>query len=105
MEKGLYTIKQLNVKTIMKRAMSIINYDVLWDRISNFARKAGQVSTRPVLILNINTVVSGTAYRHSGCQETAVHWLDRRNRLAFSHVSEGVQEHYARNGGKGGCHS
>ena len=54
---------------------------------------------------NINTVVAGTAYRHSGCQETAVHWLDRRNRLAFSHVSEGVQEHYARNGGKGGCHS
>lgn len=51
MEKGLYTIKQLNVKTIMKRAMSIINYDVLWDRISNFARKAGRVSTRPVLIL------------------------------------------------------
>ena len=35
----------------MKRAMSIINYDVLWDRISNFARKAGRVSTRPVLIL------------------------------------------------------
>ena len=30
---------------------SIINYDVLWDRISNFARKAGRVSTRPVLIL------------------------------------------------------
>ena len=30
---------------------SIINYDVLWDRISNFARKAGRVSTKPVLIL------------------------------------------------------
>ena len=30
---------------------SIINYDVLWDRISNFARKTGRVSTRPVLIL------------------------------------------------------
>ena len=30
---------------------SIINYEVLWDRISNFARKAGRVSTRPVLIL------------------------------------------------------
>ena len=30
---------------------SIINYDVLWDSISNFARKAGRVSTRPVLIL------------------------------------------------------
>lgn len=30
---------------------SIINYDVLWDRISNFARKAGRVSTRPVLLL------------------------------------------------------
>ena len=29
----------------------IINYDVLWDRISNFARKAGRVSTRPVLLL------------------------------------------------------
>ena len=29
---------------------SIINYDVLWDRISNFARKTGRVSTRPVLI-------------------------------------------------------
>jgi len=30
---------------------SIINYDVLWDRISNFAKKAGRVSTRPVLLL------------------------------------------------------
>lgn len=30
---------------------SIINYDALWDRISNFARKAGRVSTRPVLLL------------------------------------------------------
>ena len=30
---------------------SIINYDVFWDRISNFARKAGRVSTRPVLLL------------------------------------------------------
>lgn len=30
---------------------SIINYNVLWDKISNFARKAGRVSTRPVLIL------------------------------------------------------
>ena len=30
---------------------SIINYEVLWDRISNFARKAGRMSTRPVLLL------------------------------------------------------
>ena len=30
---------------------SIINYDVLWDRIGNFARKAGRMSTRPVLLL------------------------------------------------------
>lgn len=30
---------------------SVINYDVLWDRISNFARKSGRVSMRPVLIL------------------------------------------------------
>lgn len=30
---------------------SIINYDVLWDRISNFARKAGRMSTRPILLL------------------------------------------------------
>lgn len=29
----------------------IINYDVLWDRIGDFARKAGRVTTRPVLIL------------------------------------------------------
>ena len=30
---------------------SIINYDVLWNRIGDFARKAGRVSTRPVLLL------------------------------------------------------
>ena len=30
---------------------SIINYDVLLDRISNFARKAGRVSPRPILLL------------------------------------------------------
>ena len=33
------------------KKVSIINYDVLWDKISNFARKAGRVSTRPVLLL------------------------------------------------------
>ncbi|MBP5715357.1 MAG: DUF1232 domain-containing protein [Prevotella sp.] len=30
---------------------SIINYDVLGDKISDFARKAGRASTRPVLLL------------------------------------------------------
>ena len=30
---------------------SIINYDVLWDRIRNLARKAGRVSIRPILLL------------------------------------------------------
>ena len=30
---------------------SIINYEVLWDRIGNFARKVGRMSTRPVLLL------------------------------------------------------
>ena len=34
----------------MKRT-NIINYDVLWDRISSFASKAGRVTTRPVLLL------------------------------------------------------
>ena len=34
----------------MKRT-TIINYDVLWDRISSFASKAGRVTTRPVLLL------------------------------------------------------
>lgn len=29
----------------------IINYDVLWDKISDSARKAGRVTTRPVLLL------------------------------------------------------
>lgn len=30
---------------------TIINYAVLWDRISKWSRKAGRVSTRPVLLL------------------------------------------------------
>ena len=30
---------------------SFINYDVLWDRLSTFARKAGRVTTRPMLLL------------------------------------------------------
>ena len=30
---------------------SIINYDVLWDRIGEYAIKAGRVTTRPVLLL------------------------------------------------------
>lgn len=34
----------------MKRT-NIINYDVLWDRISRFACKAGRVTARPVLLL------------------------------------------------------
>ena len=34
----------------MKRT-NIINYDVLWDKISCFASKAGRVTTRPVLLL------------------------------------------------------
>ena len=34
----------------MERA-SIINYAALWDRIGEFARKAGRMTTRPVLLL------------------------------------------------------
>lgn len=30
---------------------SIINYAVLWDRLSTFARKAGRTTTRPMLLL------------------------------------------------------
>ena len=29
----------------------IINYEALWDRISEYARKAGRMTTRPVLLL------------------------------------------------------
>lgn len=32
-------------------AQTLINYSVLWDRISVWARKAGRIGTRPVLIL------------------------------------------------------
>ena len=32
-------------------ATSIINYSVLWNRISNFAKKAGRVTTRPMILL------------------------------------------------------
>lgn len=35
----------------MRMNRRIINYDVLWDRISTFAVKAGRVSTRPMLLL------------------------------------------------------
>jgi uncharacterized membrane protein YkvA (DUF1232 family) len=35
---------------MMKRT-NIINNDVLWDRISSFASKAGRVTTRPILLL------------------------------------------------------
>lgn len=30
---------------------NIINYDLLWKRIGKYARKAGRVSTRPLLLL------------------------------------------------------
>ena len=30
---------------------NFINYDVLWDKLSTFAIKAGRVTTRPVLLL------------------------------------------------------
>jgi len=30
---------------------NIINYSVLWNRINEYARKAGRVTTRPVLLL------------------------------------------------------
>ena len=30
---------------------SIINYDVLWNKISEYARKAGRLSARPALLL------------------------------------------------------
>lgn len=34
----------------MKRN-NIINYDVLWDKIGEYARKAGRATTRPILLL------------------------------------------------------
>ena len=44
----------------MNMNRSIINYDVLWDRISTFAIKAGRVSTRPILILYFVMTSKGT---------------------------------------------
>lgn len=38
------------IKERMNRK-SIINYEVFWDRISIYARKAGRTSTRPILLL------------------------------------------------------
>lgn len=32
-------------------ATNIINYTVLWNRIGNFAKKAGRVTTRPMILL------------------------------------------------------
>ena len=32
-------------------ATNIINYSVLWNRIGNFAKKAGRVTTRPLILL------------------------------------------------------
>lgn len=34
----------------MKRT-NAINYDALWDKVSNFAKRVGRVSARPVLLL------------------------------------------------------
>lgn len=31
--------------------MKIINYNILWDKINEYAMKAGRVTTRPVLLL------------------------------------------------------
>lgn len=33
------------------KGTSIINYDALWERVSNFAKKVGRMSARPVLLL------------------------------------------------------
>ena len=35
----------------MKETMNLINYAVLWEKVKDYARKAGRVSTRPVLLL------------------------------------------------------
>ena len=39
---------------------SIINYAALWDRISNYARRAGRISTRPILLLYYVMMSDGT---------------------------------------------
>lgn len=35
----------------MKRRKTLINYPVLWERLGEYARKAGRMSARPVLLL------------------------------------------------------
>lgn len=40
-----------NINNTVMAQTTLINYSVLWDRISEWARKAGRVSTRPVLLL------------------------------------------------------
>lgn len=42
-------IENTNIDTMKKN--SIINYPRLWEKIGDYARKAGRVSTRPVLLL------------------------------------------------------
>lgn len=42
---------------------SIINYAALWERISDFARKAGRATTRPVLLLYYVMISKNTSWK------------------------------------------
>lgn len=42
---------------------NIINYAALWDRIGDYARKAGRVTTRPVLVLFYVMKSNGTPWK------------------------------------------
>lgn len=47
--------------TIMERK-DIVNYEALWDRISEYARKAGRMTTRPVLLLYYVMISKNTSW-------------------------------------------
>ena len=46
----------------MKRP-NIMNYDALWDRVGEYARKVGRVTTRPILLLFYVMISKNTPWK------------------------------------------
>ena len=47
----LFIHEQIIITKQSMKETTIINYDALWNRISEYARKTGRVATRPILLL------------------------------------------------------
>ena len=82
----------MNLILFIMTGRSIINYDSLWEKICEWARKTGRVTTRPVLLMYFVMTSKDTPWKDKATIFTAISakrlpiigWIDEATSLVVT---------------------